>query len=411
MDYVLPHFMQILDGDMGFGDQRTSDPNWVQLKYDAPRKTGYAQTAVFNAVNGTPNDPILIRAVESNFILPSDGTTAAYHGGVTIFPSQRNSNDPMIIYYDAYDCSGLHHWAKGLNQAQIGFPPWIALFHELIHATRFADGFDQTTPNEEPFTIGEENKLRAQYSLPLRDPAGHDFGGCDFKDPAASSTKNSYCFLTTAAYDSFSHDRLTRAKLLMNKYLTESPPVIRLFVLDLIAEYNRFSPTIANLMHQDERLKNTVKSLVVEPLLDYYTLLDSYVFGDRGSFESAVVDYLRRARKDRALVTNADDPSTVITTDVEAGPLGDAAWLHASSLVAPNHRRMLEPTLQLFRTAMVDASVHTSAWEWCFFSPLRTVWNARLQCQANIPIDKAAQAWCSATYEWVRAVPIESVLS
>src|SRR5258708_17377017 len=223
MQYILPDFLKIIDGDMGVGDDKAPDPAWRLITYNTT-KPGFGQSQFFNIVRGTPNFTILLRYKESSFILPEDPDPQtkqpihiAERQGATYGPGMGNANPPgsgvILVYLDAYNDNGANYWVLAQDNSHIFSPRWVQLFHELSHALHIADGLvTVNTPEaqEDALTIGDENKLRAQYQgiHPwLQQRALNEQGSTGIKDPEPDfnnpTPKSPWsCFIVSAAYGS-----------------------------------------------------------------------------------------------------------------------------------------------------------------------------------------------------------------
>src|SRR5260221_145191 len=131
----------------------------------------------------------------------------------------------------------------------------------------------------------DENVLRAQLRLCLRDVHSHD-GGCGGGSDCGGSAGNADggppaggcanpsgggCFIVSATTGSPASIEVTHLRHLRDRVAAASGLAAKL--IDAIYdEYYQFSPGIAANLEQDAVARNAVLRIVVRPLLAWYTL-------------------------------------------------------------------------------------------------------------------------------------------
>ncbi|HVB63412.1 MAG TPA: hypothetical protein VNE17_01690 [Nitrolancea sp.] len=149
----------------------------------------------------------------------------------------------------------------------ISTPNPVILYHELSHAFRAATG--TTQPNDEIPAETDENVMRSELGLCLRDVNNHD-GGCGSGDSCGGTTNNG-CFIVSAATGSRESAVVLRLKLQRDRIFRATDLGSRL--MDAIyRDYYRFSPRIAAEMQKDPVIRDVVLSIAVRPLVAWYTL-------------------------------------------------------------------------------------------------------------------------------------------
>ena len=148
------------------------DDKIVQLTYDQ-NSLGAGERRIAELVSNRPK--IVISAVDPSLTF-SDGTQITAEAGTTFV-----DDDGVIrVVYDASQARGQHYFVVDVDGNRISFPNPVLLFHELSHAFHIAIGDMSPDKAEAEFqAITDENALRSQLDLTLRDP-NNDFGGIGF---------------------------------------------------------------------------------------------------------------------------------------------------------------------------------------------------------------------------------------
>lgn len=186
---VFSDLFTISGSDLGLGESPvTGDTTVQQVTY--AESAGQPATAdrLNNLVNGAgppPNvpatPPIVITALNGGND-PHSGQDVTGNGFTYV---DRTGTSPVIrAVYDVSDCNGQGIQVFDAGGNLIAEPRTVILYHELSHAFHFAIGqlpFPQSAcpgnPTDEPAAEIDENVLRTQLGLPLRDPCNHD-GQC-----------------------------------------------------------------------------------------------------------------------------------------------------------------------------------------------------------------------------------------
>lgn len=425
MEYILPDILKIVDKDTGIGDARPENPALLEITYN-PTKQGFAQTQFFNIVRGTPNFAIILKYVESSFKLPEDPQIPiAERQGATYGPGMGTDNPDnsgfIYIFLDAFNDVGANYWVQGQDVSQIFSPRWVQLFHELSHALHIADGLvTKNTPEaqENALTIGDENKLRAQYKskhpwLKQRNP--NEVGGTGITDPEPDFNNprpSSPCFIVSAAYGSPQASQVRRFQQLRDDLLRRSAFGNEFFA-QVAAEYYQFSPQIATDMNASQALRLSVSKLIVEPLVDFFTLLEFYVRGgwQQKNFGDHIENILTRFLKELPRAGFSSDRVELICLEIERlntrleRRVGRAREWKVPSI--PSSCAEVAPVLNYLANVVEANTLTTKYIVWAVMAPLIIYWSAlrRLNSQQ-------AQAGNLGVYaaeildNWLGTVPI-----
>lgn len=426
MDYILPDMLKIVDGDTSIGDAKTTDPAWISITY-SHTKQGFAQTQFFDIVHGTPNYNILLRYVPSNYSLPEDPpipiakTQGATYGPGTGTANPEDNSGVILVYLDAYNDNGANYWVLGQDGSQIFSPRWVQLFHELSHALHISRGqVTKDTPDaqEDALTIADENKLRAQYQgkhLWLKQRNLNEQGGTGAKDPEPdfnNPTPKSKCFIVSAAYGSPQAAQVRRLQKLRDNLLRHSILGDEFFA-QVLAEYYQFSPQIAMDMNASPTLKLSISKLVVEPLIDFFTLLELYVRGgwQQKNFADQADQLLRNFLKDLPRAGFASNQVDIIYLEIERlkarleSRIGETKSQKVSSMPATSTEVI---AVLDYLASIVETSTLTTRYiAWAVVAPLVIYWTAlsRIKSQ-QIQTDTIRVNIAEALNNWLGTVPI-----
>ncbi len=260
---VLTDLYYICNQDGGLGDTPVpGDTTVMQITYNQNMSSSGCNR-LNDIVNHTTNY-IVVGGVDSTFTI--NGVYITNYAGITYIEP---SNTSIIrIYYDTFQCNGngYHVFDSGSNP--ISFPGYILCFHELAHAFRIDHGL----PFGEVEASTDENSLRQEDGLPLRDPNNHN-GGCG---SGAGGGGDTNCFIVSAVSGPGNTGRLNGLRRLRDLYLRRSALGAGFFGA-LWDEYYQFSPAIAADIRSSAVLRPLVSILCVEPLLRFFELLDHYL--------------------------------------------------------------------------------------------------------------------------------------
>lgn len=312
MTYVLPDLLKVVGGDTSIADTSEGvEAGYLLISYGY-KQPGFAQGQFANIVSPALNYAILLQYVQSSFELPDDVDpdlgrvpTIADRQGATYGPGMGTANPAgssrILVYVDAYNCNGANYWVKAVDGTHIFSPRWVIVFHELTHALHIALGqVTDTTPeaDENKLTIGDENRLRAQYhpKFPwLKQRSLDEVGACGAVDPdpnvnaPTASTNNPRCYIVTAATGSPYAAEVQRLQAMRDSVL-RGGPLGAAIVDELLEEYYQFSPRVANDMRESESLREGVAVLTVWPLLEFLALVEARVMPTTDGHFSSLVE-------------------------------------------------------------------------------------------------------------------------
>jgi hypothetical protein len=277
--------------DTGLGEQNVAaDTSVYQVTY-RKKNAGAGQNRI-EALVGIAQ-PIVIEAVDSSYILP-DGTPITATAGLTV-PFDGTA---IRSYYDVTQDAGAGYYVYDAGGNQISFPGPILLFHELAHAYHLAIG-DSLPPGAAAEFQAEkdENSLRAEVGLTLRDPNNHG-GAAGFTGapmPSCGGTVGPIqCFVVTAALGSPEAEGVRRLQAARD-WWSHASKLGELFVSDLMSEYQQFGPAVALAMFSRADLRDDIRTWFVDPLLRYQDFVDLFrnCEGDIPEFIAQIAPFVR----------------------------------------------------------------------------------------------------------------------
>lgn len=199
--------------------------------------------------------------------------------------------DVIRVVYDVSQACGAGITLVDVDGNAISAPNPVILYHELSHAFHAAIDqlpFPQTEcpgiTSDEPAAEIDENVMRAQLGLCLRDVCNHDGstgagqtcggsdGGPDGGPPAGGcEAGDDGCFVVSATTGSAWSSEVIALRLLRERVRGTSELAGRL--IDAIyVEYASFSPPLAHALEQDDAARSLGLAFVVRPLLAWYAL-------------------------------------------------------------------------------------------------------------------------------------------
>lgn len=384
------------DGGLGLDDVPGDATIFVITYTESPGQPATADR-LNTLVNTDFGTPIVVTALNGGND-PHSGLDVTGNGFTYVDSS--SGSDIIRIAYDVSQACGAGLALFDVNGNMIATPNPVILYHELSHAFHQATGNipfpqDQCPGNttDEPAAEIDENVLRAQLGLCLRDVCNHDgttgigdtcggsLGNADGGPPAGgcAAGNDDGCFIVSAATGSPQSDEINRMRLLRDRVAGISGLSGRL--IDLVyEEYFRFSPEIAAHVAADRPARQAVLAVIVRPLLAWYALAGTLAIDGRGPSADqaarAVIGacpvFLRRHRIAAAL------------NDVRAGkPLPSSAARLMGGL-AP---RIAEAAQMRFAG-------------WAILDPLVRLWNATAHGHDII----------AAVSAWLAEAPLEAVV-
>jgi len=251
--------------DGGLGDSNVAgDPTVIQVTYIETAGQPATADRLNTLVNTDFGTPIVLTALPGG-IDPYSGLDVTGNGFTYI--DSTSGADVIRIVYDDSQCVGSGIFMFDVDGNHISTPNPVILYHELSHAFRAATG--TTQPNDEIPAETDENVMRSELGLCLRDVNNHD-GGCGSGDSCGGTTNNG-CFIVSAATGSRESAVVLRLKLQRDRIFRATDLGSRL--MDAIyRDYYRFSPRIAAEMQKDPVIRDVVLSIAVRPLVAWYTL-------------------------------------------------------------------------------------------------------------------------------------------
>lgn len=286
------------DGGLGLDDV-PGDPTVFQITYLETAGQPATADRLNTLVNTDFGTPIVVTALNGGND-PHSGLDVTGNG-FTYVDSTGGSNI-IRVAYDVSQACGAGLALFDVNGNPITAPNPVILYHELSHAFHDAIGqnpFPQTAcpgnTTDEPAAEIDENVLRAQLGLCLRDvcnhggqlSAGDDCGGsagnADGGPPAGgcAAGNDDGCFIVSAATGSPQSDEVNQLRMLRDRVAGMSGLCARL--VDLIYdEYFQFSPEIAKRVENDGMTRQAVLAVVVRPLLAWYALAGELALGGAG---------------------------------------------------------------------------------------------------------------------------------
>lgn len=255
----------LVEGDGNLDFDIYAPDTGVEIVTYTPSTSGAGQDLIHDLADA--GDFVVLGGVTSSFLI--DGVPISSYAGVTYM-----DGTIIRILYDVTQCNGANYYVYNTDGDTISFPNAIILGHECFHALHWINGDESSSPEVQAET--DENTLRSQHGLPLRDVNNHN-GGCG--TPSEGETTIS-CFVASAAYGSPIAPQVNNFRRMRNIFLNRSVFGQKFFD-SLYGEYYEFSPEIAGSMHNSDLLKERISLLAVQPLMNFFTILESYLHESR----------------------------------------------------------------------------------------------------------------------------------
>lgn len=414
--YILPDFKNIVDTDFGsLGDTNIPGTDEVQITYYS-KVAGFAQGQFFAICHETSGVNIYLKYVQSSFQLPETPPVAiATVQGATYPPGTGDNPDVsgvVEVFLDAYNDNGSNYWVQGADGSKIFSPRWVQLFHELSHALHAARGqVTASTPDavEDQLTIGDENKLRAQYQPQhswLKQRALVELGGTGMADPDPKFNNpqpKSGCFVVTASYGSDSEGRVQRLREVRDRFLGSSPLSVVL-THEAYREYYRYSQQIAAAMLVYPTLRSAIRAYFVEPMLAFCELLEAHLRFSDESLRTAL------ERTQRRIPVVDLELMAAVTRELELGRRQlDANWKIHFVTPAPPLGGGVAPVTR-YVIGVIRAQVNSAPYtEWGLLRPLQMYWRAMQSLAAGETILQVTQKLEHRLDAWLGEVPLHDI--
>jgi hypothetical protein len=265
----------ISNSDSALGETAASSPGLIEVTYPKKTKTGFCPERLSELVNTkftkVPADPIdiIILAVDQSFKL-NNGSFITRYQGLTVKPFGKdlegvelNPTASVLLIYNK-DTGGNCQFGLLSKKYDLPLPTPALLFHELSHALRDAkeeelsnySPDDCTSSEEEEAAEKDENELRKQINVPLRDPTNTCGHPC--------TPSNGCCIVASIATGSESEE-LNALRQLRERFLRRSEVGFDFFEY-LHYDYYAFSPQVCGEMATDATLTGNVATYYVRPL-------------------------------------------------------------------------------------------------------------------------------------------------
>jgi hypothetical protein len=330
--------------NVGLGETRDpTDGTVYQITYnEGPGQPATADrlntlvNTVFLAGNSTSDVPIVITAMNGG----NDpyGNGAVITGNGATYVDSTGASPVIRVVYDVSQNCGTGIACFDTSGNPITAPNPVILYHELSHAYHYAINqvpFPQTAcpgnTSDEPAAETDENVLRSQLGLCLRNVCNHgisygpgnDCGGssgialggppvvpstfpvlgggpypaCALGNSAGVAGVN--CFIVSATTGSSEAAEVKRLRQLGDRIAAESRLGAQLFHLTY-REYYQFSPEIAAGLEQDVIARTAVLWIVVRPLLAWYALARTLALAhaDQNAVSQATQEVLSACPRD-----------------------------------------------------------------------------------------------------------------
>jgi hypothetical protein len=237
-------------------------------------------------------------------ITPLPGGNDPYFGGSINGNAQvyvDTGVTPAVIHvvYDTSQDGGQGIALFDTNGDAIQSPNAVILYHELSHAFHRAinqSPFPQTAcpgdTTDEPAAEIDENVLRAQLGLCLRDVCNHGGepgfgkacggsatpGGPPLVDGDAPPEDDGGCFIVTAAMGSAQAWEIWRLRAIRDR-IAACSSISSALIAAVYSEYAQFGPAVARAIAPDAHARGAVREFIVRPLFAWYELSEKLALG------------------------------------------------------------------------------------------------------------------------------------
>jgi hypothetical protein len=344
----------------------------IQVTYGAQQTAGPCPTRIHDLVNTAFNvNPqhidIIIVAVDGSFTL-SDGTALTNFGGLTMpVGDAENPTASVLVVYDTSQDNGAGYCLKGKvsGNYDLQTPNAVILYHELSHAFRDATHTSLSTAAtgctaspEEAAAETDENDLRTQLGIPLRDTTDHCGQPCS---GGAGPNTSSCCVVASIATGSVYSAEVNALRQVRDSFLRRSEIGFSFFDW-LFEDYYGFSPEVCRLMAVSAPLRARIERDFVRPLTMILTLIHDYTLGEVGMdelgrrFESGLAAAPELAALSRDQVVEALHVFRAVrlgTALPEPALTELSELLSARAFTSPPIRWALMDTVQIYADALL----------------------------------------------------------
>lgn len=396
-DSAILELADIVGGDGGFG-YIDYNVNPIRIQY-TQSIIGFAQNRINEIVNTIPNS-IIITAGDCSVTLP-DGTMLCNIAGKAFGPDAAGN---IHVIYDVTQARGSNYFVFDDITNKISNPNNVILFHVLAQAYHFAIGDAAINPiTNYKQTTRDENGFRFQKRLALRSlsdyRAGSGFAGGGMGD----------CLVATATYGSPIAPQVQTLRELRNAFVSDSA-LGREFFVNLLNEYYKFSPLIANKMttSSSSRLGILVSKLLVEPLINFFTLTRKYLLDDDEStkhlnfIELTKINFKNNLKELVKYDFDRYNPAYIVN-DLEHFERclykGEKKCVHEDSSLPQEIKSILEYFFNEIKKNVPDQTYLL----WAFVDPLIIYWST----QSRFIEDKEiSMFFISSLHKWLDKLPI-----
>lgn len=375
----------------------------AQVTYSGAGATTGMATAdrLFTLVNTTTGQnwafPILVMPLMGG-VSPFTGDNMTANGETGVVTG--NPNPIIFVTYDISNGGGAGIQGFDTSGNPIATPRNVVLYHELSHAFHEAlnqNPFPQNqcsgSTDDEPAAEIDENVMRSELGLCLRDVCNHgggsgsgDFCGgvsrpacTGFVSGGGGPTSGSTgCFIVSAATGSPESAEVIRLRQLRDRVAAHSSLSGQL-IGRIYGEYERFSPAMAKEIEQSTVAKMGALTVVVRPLIAWYTLAGTLAMDsqDQVKLSHAAQDLLDACPRVIGI------PVSKMLDTIKSGlPL--PKW-------APKPLHELMPAIQQ-ATQLPLAS-------WAILDPLIRAWSITTQHRDAV----------SQVFKWLGSAPLETL--
>ncbi len=385
--------------DTNFGEDAPVG-DLIQVTYGTEQSTGPCPDRVHLLVNtdfgvNAQHIDIIVVAVDGSFAL-LDGTLLTANAGRT-FPvgDPDNPTGSVLVVYDTSQDNGAGYCVKGLVSGNYDcpFPNSVILFHELSHAFRYANHTNLslsatgcTASPEENAAENDENLLRTQLGIPLRDSTDHCGGACGMAGPNTGSC----CIVASIATGSVYSAEVNALRQVRDSFLRRSEIGFSFFDW-LFEDYYSFSPEVCRLMAISPPLRDRIERDFVRPLTLVLTLIHTYSLGGAlgERFESDLAAAPQLTAMSREEVSEAIRVLQVVSRgDVTSDPVLTqlSSLLSTRAIGSPPVRWALMEPVEIYANALlwrldgvgidvIDRHLADRFDAWAAEMPLTNVWS------------------------------------